>query len=148
MKRSWTNARFAQSPLGRRRDLAALRRLGTDLSNRFEGMTLDLDAKQELVADWAIPVTFPATCRDPNRFLVALARRGVRLEAVLAPPYTGYRYVLRVPKTRPTRCSRYLLAIGCAVVALCLSASLVAESDASALLGSATSRAESWLGFN
>ena len=101
MKRSWSNAAFAQSPLGRTRDIAALRRLGTDLSNVFEGMTLNMDAKQELVSDWAIPVTFPATCHDPNRFVVPLARRGVRLETCLSPPYTGYRYVLRVPKTRP-----------------------------------------------
>jgi hypothetical protein len=94
MQRRWVNRDYASRD--RTRDRDALQRLGAELQHRFEGMTLDLEGAMELVSGWVVPVTFPATCPNPNRFVVPLARRGLHLEATLPPPYTGYRYVLRV----------------------------------------------------
>ena len=124
---------FAQPPLSRTRDLAALRCLASELSQGFEGMTLDLDAKQELVSVWSIPVTFPPTVVDPNRFVQELAHRGLRLATTLSPPYTGYRYALRVPKTKPPRRWRVVPALFVVGVALAAGSNDVQDAALAAL---------------
>ena len=101
MRRTWPNASFVQSPHYRTQDVEALRRLKRSLHDEFDGLSLDLDDKQELVRDWRIPVQFPPTTRDPNRFVTLLAKRGLRLGTAMNTRYDGYNYVLLVPKTVP-----------------------------------------------
>ena len=98
MRRTCPNASFLQSPHDRSQDVEALRRLKRSLHDEFDGLTIDLEDKQELVREWRLPVQFPPTTRDPNRFVSLLAKRGLRLGTTLNTRYDGYNYVLLVPK--------------------------------------------------